>query len=52
MQYGLAADTAVEQGVDGRAGLAPGALELDLAIEPPGGGQRAQAREVTGGTVV
>jgi hypothetical protein len=52
MQYGLAADTAAEQGVDGRAGLAPGALELDLPIEPPGSGQRAQAREVTGGAVV
>ena len=52
MQYRLAADAAVEQGVDSRAGLAPGALELDLAIEPPGGGQCAQTREVTGGAVV
>ena len=33
-------------------GLALGALELGLAIEPSGGSQRQQAREVTDGAVV
>src|SRR5512146_3341420 len=48
----LAADAAAEQGIDSGAGLAPGALELDLAVQSPGGGQRGQAGEVTGGAAV
>src|SRR6185437_11056720 len=48
VEYGLAADAAVQQGVDRGLGLAPGALEFNLAIEPSAGGQRTQAAQITG----
>src|SRR6266568_8755393 len=46
MEDGLAADAAAEQGIDRVAGLAPRALELDLAVQPPVGYQPAQAGKV------
>jgi len=48
VEYGLAADAAVQQGVDRGLGLAPGALEFNLAIEPSADGQRFAFLLVTG----
>jgi hypothetical protein len=52
VKHDLAADTPVQQGTDRRSGLAPRAIRLDLAIQPPPGSQRAQARQVADRAVV
>ena len=46
VEHGLAADAAVQEGVERRGGLAPRALEFDLAVQSSVGGQCAQAYEV------
>ena len=41
VEYGLAADAAVQQGVERWGGFAPGAFELNLAVEAAVGDERA-----------
>lgn len=48
MEHGLAADAALQEGVERPGRLAPWGFELDLAVQPPLGHQRAEAGEVAG----
>src|SRR5256885_17101453 len=44
----LARHAALEEGIDGVAGLAPARLEVDVRVEAPGGDERDQALEHPG----
>ena len=48
VEDGLAADAALQQRIQGCCGLTPGALKLDLAVEPPVGDQPAQPLKIPG----
>ena len=48
VEHGLAADAALEEGVERSGGLPPRGFELDLAVQSPVGHQRAEAGEVAG----
>jgi hypothetical protein len=48
VEHGLAADAAFQEGVERWGGVAPGGFELDLAVEPARGHERAEAGEVAG----
>ena len=48
MEHGLAADAALQEGVERPGRLAPRGFELDLAVQSPLGHERAEAGEVAG----
>ena len=48
MEHGLAADAALQEGVERAGSFAPRGFKLDLAIQSPVGHQRAEAAEVAG----